>query len=144
MFNQFLYGEVTGIQIGHWLYDAPDVDAAKFLCEEVGAMCIGADSIGLEVMPWEQEKAFLPVHAENPAGFAARLDELLPHLGLIVSGGNTLLFTLDRARRLQVLAATRDDAAGEGDLTRRVSLVRADSDEGDAFEIGTQRLQRIE
>ena len=31
MFNQFLYGEVTGIQVGHWLYDAPDFEAAKFL-----------------------------------------------------------------------------------------------------------------
>jgi bacterioferritin (cytochrome b1) len=34
MFNQFLYGEVTGIQIGHWLYDAPDMDAAKFLARQ--------------------------------------------------------------------------------------------------------------
>lgn len=28
--NQFLYGEVTGIQCGHWMYDAPDLDAARF------------------------------------------------------------------------------------------------------------------
>ncbi len=34
MFNQFLYGEVTGIQVGHWLYDAPDFDAAKFLARQ--------------------------------------------------------------------------------------------------------------
>jgi bacterioferritin (cytochrome b1) len=34
MFNQFLYGEVTGIQVGHWLYDAPDLDAAKFLARQ--------------------------------------------------------------------------------------------------------------
>jgi N6-L-threonylcarbamoyladenine synthase len=37
----------------------------------------------------------------------------LPHLGLIVSGGNTLLFTIDEARQFTVLASTRDDAAGE-------------------------------
>jgi N6-L-threonylcarbamoyladenine synthase len=53
------------------------------------------------------------LHAEAPADFDARLRELLPHLGLIVSGGNTLLFTLDAARRLKVLSSTRDDAAGE-------------------------------
>ena len=41
------------------------------------------------------------------------MDGLLPHLGLIVSGGNTLLFTLDAGRRITTLAATRDDAAGE-------------------------------
>lgn len=34
MFNQFLYGEVTGIQCGHWLYDAPDLGAAKFLARQ--------------------------------------------------------------------------------------------------------------
>ena len=32
--NQFLYGEVTGIQIGHWLYDAPDLEAARFLSRQ--------------------------------------------------------------------------------------------------------------
>lgn len=32
--NQFLYGEMTGIQIGHWLYDAPDYEAAKFLARQ--------------------------------------------------------------------------------------------------------------
>lgn len=34
MLNQFLYGEVTGIQVGHWLYDAPDMEAAKFLARQ--------------------------------------------------------------------------------------------------------------
>ena len=34
IFNQFLYGEVTGIQIGHWLYDAPDLEAARFLSRQ--------------------------------------------------------------------------------------------------------------
>jgi len=35
MLNQFLYGEVTGIQCGHWLYEhAPDYDAAKFLARQ--------------------------------------------------------------------------------------------------------------
>jgi hypothetical protein len=30
MLNPFLYGEITGMQVGHWLYDAPDLEAAKF------------------------------------------------------------------------------------------------------------------
>ncbi|MCG8417563.1 MAG: ferritin-like domain-containing protein [Proteobacteria bacterium] len=34
MFNQFLYGEMTGIQVGHWLYEAPDLEAAKFLARQ--------------------------------------------------------------------------------------------------------------
>lgn len=32
--NQFLYGEVTGIQVGHWIYGAPDLDAARFLSRQ--------------------------------------------------------------------------------------------------------------
>src|ERR1043165_9555078 len=34
MMNQFLYGEVTGIQIGHWLYRAPDLESARFLARQ--------------------------------------------------------------------------------------------------------------
>jgi bacterioferritin (cytochrome b1) len=35
MFNQFLYGEMTGIQVGHWLYEhAPDIESAKFLARQ--------------------------------------------------------------------------------------------------------------
>jgi kynurenine formamidase len=36
--------------------------AAKWLCEEVGAMCIAGDTIGLEVLPSEEPNVFLPVH----------------------------------------------------------------------------------
>lgn len=32
--HQFLYGEMTGIQIGHWLYQAPDLEAARFLSRQ--------------------------------------------------------------------------------------------------------------
>jgi len=32
--SQFLYGEVTGIQCGHWLYQAPDLDAARFFARQ--------------------------------------------------------------------------------------------------------------
>jgi 1,2-phenylacetyl-CoA epoxidase catalytic subunit len=32
--NQFLYGEVTGIQCGHWLYAAPDLSAARFFARQ--------------------------------------------------------------------------------------------------------------
>lgn len=56
---------------------------------------------------------FIAFHAAEPATFDARLDALLPHLGLIVSGGNTILFSLSSSRRIEEIAATRDDAAGE-------------------------------
>jgi N6-L-threonylcarbamoyladenine synthase len=56
---------------------------------------------------------FIGLHEEAPTVFAAKVAEILPHLGLIVSGGNTLLFAIDRQRRITVLSSTRDDAAGE-------------------------------
>ena len=56
---------------------------------------------------------FVALHAENPAAFDERLAALLPHLGLIVSGGNTLLFILRDDRTIEMLSSTRDDAAGE-------------------------------
>lgn len=34
LLNQFLYGEITGIQVGQWLYDAPSVSAARFLAKQ--------------------------------------------------------------------------------------------------------------
>jgi len=56
---------------------------------------------------------FIGLHAESPEHFAERRAALLPHLGLLVSGGNTLLFAISAGGRLSVLATTRDDAAGE-------------------------------
>lgn len=32
--DQFLYGEVTGIQVGHWIYRAPSLAAASFLARQ--------------------------------------------------------------------------------------------------------------
>lgn len=56
---------------------------------------------------------FIPLHEENPATFPERLKTLFPHLGLVVSGGNTLLVAVDEDRRAEILAQTVDDAAGE-------------------------------
>lgn len=61
---------------------------------------------------------FIRLHRENPANFRSILAGLLPHLGLIVSGGNTLLCAISAPDHqsgfpLQVLAQTEDDAAGE-------------------------------
>lgn len=53
------------------------LDSAKWLCEEAGAMCIAGDSIGLEVMPWTEEDAFLPVHAYMFATAGAQIIEVV-------------------------------------------------------------------
>jgi kynurenine formamidase len=54
-----------------------NLDTAKYLCEEGGAMCIAGDSIGLEVMPWTEPDAFLPVHAYMFATAGAQIMEIV-------------------------------------------------------------------
>lgn len=56
---------------------------------------------------------FINLHAEAPAGFEKDFASLCPHLGLLVSGGNTLLFSLRADRSIEIIAQTVDDAAGE-------------------------------
>jgi N6-L-threonylcarbamoyladenine synthase len=77
------------------------------------ALAYSTRLVGVNHLRGHAWSPYIPVHAASPAHFLERLDQLLPHLGLIVSGGNTLLFTLAEDRSLRVLAATRDDAAGE-------------------------------
>jgi N6-L-threonylcarbamoyladenine synthase len=84
------------------------VAAAKAL-----GLALRVPVVGVNHLRGHVWSSFLPLHAEAPEQFPERLRALLPHLGLIVSGGNTLLFSLDETARLNVIASTRDDAAGE-------------------------------
>lgn len=69
----------------HWpdadryLLDSPGIGigAARHLCEEVGAMCVGADSIALEVMPSEEPDTFMPVHSYMFATAGAQIIEVM-------------------------------------------------------------------
>lgn len=56
---------------------------------------------------------FIPEHEKNPAAFPNEVKKYFPHLGLVVSGGNTLLVSVEESRRVEILAQTVDDAAGE-------------------------------
>jgi N6-L-threonylcarbamoyladenine synthase len=87
---------------------AMGVATAKALALEWGVPLVGGNH--LRGHAWSP---FISLHAENPAEFEARLAKLLPHLGVLVSGGNTVLLAIDERRRISVLASTLDDAAGE-------------------------------
>ena len=48
-----------------YITDQPGIGlgAARWLCEEAGAMLLGADSLSLEVVPNPDPETFLPVHS---------------------------------------------------------------------------------
>jgi N6-L-threonylcarbamoyladenine synthase len=84
------------------------VAAAKSL-----ALALRAPLCGINHLRGHAWSPFIPLHAAGPGRFAGEVAALLPHLGLIVSGGHTLLFTIGTDRRIAVMSSTRDDAAGE-------------------------------
>ena len=77
------------------------------------ALAHGARLVGVNHLRAHVHSLFLALHAADPAGFAAARARLLPHLGMVVSGGNTLLVRLGEDLRMTVVARTVDDAAGE-------------------------------
>jgi kynurenine formamidase len=62
-----------------YLDNSPGIgmEAARYLCEEVGAMCVGTDTVGLEVLPSEEHETFLPVHAYMLATAGCQIIEVL-------------------------------------------------------------------
>ena len=82
--------------------------AAKALAAARGLPIAGVNH--LRAHAWSP---FMPVHAASPGAFWREMGGLLPHLGLIVSGGNTLIFSISEQRAIERISGTRDDAAGE-------------------------------
>ena len=89
-------------------------------CLAVGVSAAKAMAIGLEVpvvgvnhLRAHAFSPFIAAHAEDPIRFEKTFEGLLPHLGLIVSGGNTILCEIDQDRKIRLISTTRDDAAGE-------------------------------
>lgn len=106
------FSGITGVAVTHGpglaACLAIGVAAAKSL-----ALALRVPLAGVNHLRGHVWSPFIALHAEAPARFDERLRAFLPHLGLVVSGGNTLIFMLDGERRAAVMAATRDDAAGE-------------------------------
>ncbi len=73
----------------------------------------GCPLVGVNHLAGHAWSPFIPIHARDPQDFDQSLAGLLPHVGLLVSGGNTILFRLEEDRSIHILAETRDDAAGE-------------------------------
>ena len=77
------------------------------------SLSYGMRILGVNHLRGHAFSPFIDFHGESPDDFDQRFAEQLPHLGLIVSGGNTVLFSINESRQLTILANTVDDAAGE-------------------------------
>lgn len=76
-------------------------------------VALGVPVVGVNHLRGHVFSPFIALHAKDPAAYDTAFASLLPHLGLVVSGGNTQLVELGVDRRVRVLAETVDDAAGE-------------------------------
>ena len=77
------------------------------------ALATGRPMAGVNHLRAHVHSVFLPLHAADPAGFLSARAAALPHLGIVISGGNTLLVRLGEDLSIRVVARTVDDAAGE-------------------------------
>ncbi|MDR2340947.1 MAG: tRNA (adenosine(37)-N6)-threonylcarbamoyltransferase complex transferase subunit TsaD [Puniceicoccales bacterium] len=103
--DSFVPPNVVAVTVGPGLACALGVglDVAKELANFYGCPLLGINHLrGHALSP------LIPLWLENRPW-----SDLFPHLGLLVSGGNTLLFTVDENFNANVLAETVDDAAGE-------------------------------
>ena len=89
-------------------------------CLAVGIACAKALAFGFQVPLWginhlkgHAFSVFLKLHEVCPKQFRETLKAQLPHLGLIVSGGHTLLFKIEENLKITGLAQSVDDAVGE-------------------------------
>ena len=69
--------------------------------------------LGINHLHGHAYSPFISLHAEDPQSFQQQFEAALPHLGLLVSGGNTILFQINASNQINMIAETQDDAAGE-------------------------------
>jgi N6-L-threonylcarbamoyladenine synthase len=79
----------------------------------LGSLMVGLSFI--KTLSWMTRKPFVAIDHIKAHIYAARMVHELPypHLGLIVSGGHTLIVRVDDHDTLQILGRTIDDACGE-------------------------------
>ena len=94
----------------------PDVDV---VAATAGPGLIGALLVGLtwaKALAFGLERPFVPVHHMEAHLFATELEHPGAHppfIGLLVSGGHTMLVRVPEWGHYELLGETRDDAAGE-------------------------------
>lgn len=135
IFSQFLYGEVTGIQIGHWLHEAPDLAAAKFLAKQaveemqhVGNFVRILSMLNIEPEPAHKLVRFLATGMMGESWPQHVATEMALGEGFVLSAMYGVIATLEHEEAVAILTrAARQEAThvafGE---ERTAALVRDD------------------
>jgi N6-L-threonylcarbamoyladenine synthase len=112
------------------------------------SLSFNAQLIGVNHLRAHVHSTFINLYSESPAQFFDIRAALLPHLAMVVSGGNTLLLSLEKDLSMRVIARTVDDAAGEAfDKGARLlglpypggALVEAKAESGDPLRFAFPR-----
>lgn len=130
--DQFLYGEVTGIQVGHWLYAAPSLEAATFFArqaaEELAHVRVFLRIhalLGTTPGPAHPVVRFLSTGAMGTDYAEHVATEMAVGEGLVLAVFQALIDTVDAPEVVQLLeAAARQEerhvAFGEAETARLV------------------------
>jgi hypothetical protein len=110
LLNQFLYGEVAANQIGEWLYEAPDLESARFLARQAVEELQHVDSF-VRIMALLQTR---PGSAHPIVRFLVtglKATSWAEHVALIMAAGEgmvltifyALIDTLDHRQSIEIL-----------------------------------------
>jgi hypothetical protein len=133
IFSQFLYGEVTGIQVGHWLYRAPTLDAANFLARQAVEELSHVDRfrdilrhVGREPLPAHPAVQFLSTGMMGDDWAEHVCLEMALGEGYVLSVLYALIDTIEDGRIRSILeAATRQEerhvAFGESETMKAIA-----------------------
>jgi hypothetical protein len=108
--SQFLYGEVTGIQVGHWLYGAPDIESARFLARQaieelqhVGSFLKVMQTLGVTPEPAHPMLRFLATGMMGNDWAEHVALEMATGEGFVLTAFYALIDTLDHPEAVSVL-----------------------------------------
>ena len=129
LLNQFLYGEVAANQIGEWLYEAPDLESARFLARQAVEELQHVDSflrimrlLHIEPRPAHRLVRFLVTGMK--AGSWAE------HVGIIMAAGEGMVLmalyglidTLDQPEAVDILQRAARQEERHVDFGERQSM----------------------
>jgi hypothetical protein len=110
MLSQFLYGEVTGIQVGHWIYAAPDLESARFLAKQaveelqhVGSFLKIMQALGLRPEPAHPVLRFLATGMMGDDWAEHVALEMATGEGFVLTAFYALIDTLNHAEAVNIL-----------------------------------------